>query len=325
MTSVGGGRQACAHHVGDLIGRQPGELRCGPRPAVRAAGRPVPLPAVAGSSRQVATHSTGSADRLSLRYSRIASVSGSAQCRSSSTSSSPAGPARRRSSCSTASPRTAGEWSPCPSPSAPAIAGRIARSAGSHGASPSSAGNGAPAQCLQQGLGQRPVGAGDAGRYRPAGQDPDAAGPRRGGQLRGQPGLADPGLAGQEHQPARAVPGRGERGPQRAGLRLAADDHRAQQVRHQISMLRRRLPGTGWRPPPARIRVHTHAPLPSSRGRGRPGLGVTCPDSCFRRCPRSRRAPTMAPGPRAPGPGTKGREHDGNRQGTGRALGPGRT
>ena len=101
-----------------------------------------------------------------------------------------------------------------------------------------------PAQRLQQGLGQRPVGTGGAGRNRPPGQDPDPAGPRIGGQLRGQPGLADPGLAGQEHHPARAVPGRGERGAQRAGLRLAADHHRAQQVRHQISMLRQPLPGT---------------------------------------------------------------------------------
>jgi len=99
---------------------------------------------VAGSSRQVATHRTGSVGRLSLRYSRIASVSGSAQCRSSSTSSSPEGPASRRSSCSTASPRTVGVWSPCPSRSPPAIAGTIARNAGRHGASPSSAGNGSP-------------------------------------------------------------------------------------------------------------------------------------------------------------------------------------
>ena len=80
----------------------------GGRGAPAAAARPAPLPAEAGLVPAGGHAEDGLRSRLSLRYSRTASVSGSAQCRSSSTSSSPAGPASRRSSWRTASPRTAG-------------------------------------------------------------------------------------------------------------------------------------------------------------------------------------------------------------------------
>jgi hypothetical protein len=95
------------------------------------------------------------------------------------------------------------------------------------------------AQRLQQRLSQRPVGASGAGRYRPPGQHRHAVCPCLGGQLTGQPGLADSRLAGEEHDRARAIPGRRERRPQRVSLRPATYDYRAQQVRHQISMLHR--------------------------------------------------------------------------------------
>ena len=60
-----------------------------------------------------------------------ARVSGSAQCKSSSTTTSAPGRASRRIKRRTASPRTVGVASPCPSP--PRV-GTIAPSAGSHGA-----------------------------------------------------------------------------------------------------------------------------------------------------------------------------------------------
>ncbi len=59
-----------------------------------------------GSERSDTTHRTRSPPRLSPRYSRSETVSGSAQWRSSSTTSSPVGDTRR-SSCTTASPRKA--------------------------------------------------------------------------------------------------------------------------------------------------------------------------------------------------------------------------
>ena len=68
---------------------------------------------------------------LSLRYSMTARVSGSAQCKSSSTTTSAPGRASRRSKRRTASPRTAGVASPWPPPPR---TGTIAPSAGSHGA-----------------------------------------------------------------------------------------------------------------------------------------------------------------------------------------------
>ena len=92
-----------------------------------------------GSLRLVATHKTRSLTRLSARYSTPARVSGSAQCRSSRMMSSPPGTPSRRIRRMTASPRATDEASPC---SSPPIPGSTARSAGSHGAKPTSPGSG---------------------------------------------------------------------------------------------------------------------------------------------------------------------------------------
>ena len=98
---------------------------------------------------------------------------------------------------------------------------------------------GCTAQPLQQRLGQRPVGTGAPGWYRTPGQHDRTAGPCLGGQFGGQPRLADPGLSDQEHGATQSAFGRAERRPQHVSFRSAADHHRAPQVRHEISMLRR--------------------------------------------------------------------------------------
>ena len=92
-----------------------------------------------GSLLVVATHSTRDPARLSPRYSTTARVSGSAQWRSSSTTSN-AGSASRSSRRSIASPRTAADSSPCPS-TRPTPRGRRAARAGSHGRSSGSSGS----------------------------------------------------------------------------------------------------------------------------------------------------------------------------------------
>jgi hypothetical protein len=103
------------------------------------------------------------------------------------------------------------------------------------------------AQRLQQRLCHRPVRDAGAGGYGTAGKHRRPARPRLGGQFASQPGLADPRLAGEEHHRARAVPGCRERGPQPRGLRIAADEHGTQQVRHQIIMLRGTVGGRSGR------------------------------------------------------------------------------
>ena len=117
--------------------RRPSGMCSAPRlPASRRASSDA---ADGGSLRLVATHKTRSLDKLSARYSTTARVSGSAQCRSSRVISSPPGTPSRRISRMTASPRATEEASPSCSPPIP---GSTARSAGSHGASPASPGNG---------------------------------------------------------------------------------------------------------------------------------------------------------------------------------------
>ena len=71
------------------VSRTSGSRAAARRPASRAASA-APADPASSPSRQVATQSTGSAARLSLRYSSTASVSGSAQWRSSRISSRPA-------------------------------------------------------------------------------------------------------------------------------------------------------------------------------------------------------------------------------------------
>ena len=217
-----------------------------PRARCWAARRPVTratssAPADGVSPRQVATQSTASADRLSLRYSTTASVSGSAQCRSSSTKSRPALPAKRRSSCSTASPRTGAAWSPRPSPSKPPIVGITARSAGSHGVRPGSSGNArSRSACSSASVSGRYGMLALVGTARPASTvAPHAIATIHGDCHRRQqrPAVDEdpPRVIDHVREQARqtcAALGCRERGPQPRGLRIAADEHGTQQVRH---------------------------------------------------------------------------------------------
>ena len=182
-----------------------------------------------------------------------------------------------------------------------------ARSAGSHGARPGSSGNARSRSACSSASVSGRYGMLALAGYRTAGQHRRPARPRLGGQFAGQPGLADPRLAGEEHHPARAVLGCRERGPQPRGLRIAADEHGTQQVRHQIIMLRGKV-GRPQRPsrdsnssralaqealPPGCVRGYVFPPM----GIGPPALGR---DTVPARRMRGRiRVATDAPGQRA--------------------------
>ena len=139
---------------------------------------------------------------LSLRYSMTARVSGSAQCRSSSTTTSAPGRANRRSRRRTASPRTVGVASPWPPP--PKV-GTIAAERREPRRKVRVVREATITRRLEQRLGQRPIRCAGSTGDRPARNHRHVPRPGVAGHLANKPGLADARLAGHEHQAARAI------------------------------------------------------------------------------------------------------------------------
>ena len=229
-------RQARAMSAIAVGPRRPSaSMAADPRAASALASAAASPPSSYPASLRVARHSTRSAARLSARYSSSASVSWSAQCRSSRTSTQPACGARARSRRSTASPRKTGVSSP-----GTGCGGRhsgISRpSTGRNGPS-SSLGRQAPRSPGRgQRLGERPERRGRAAGHGPAGQDRQAALARRARDLPDQSRFTDASLSGQEHRAAATRPGRRQGGPQPAGFLVPPDQDRAQHLRHRISI-----------------------------------------------------------------------------------------
>ena len=177
---------------------------------------------------------------------------------------------------------------PAPCPQAPSSPGCRCASAGRAG--PSTASSASPSSSCPSprstpatgASGSSPVAELDAGAREHAG----AAGARPLGELGQQAGLADAGLAGDEHRARRPAAGRRERGLERAELLRAADEDGARDpARHRpiIDLLHRRVTS-------GRIRAAAAGPGGHVSGRGRAAAA--------RRPPRARgtgRAPRGAP------------------------------